>query len=418
LDESDKLFTIETEKMRAEIKDWKADQYRELDKMTVANQQLLDESKKTQQALQEFVDRERPLADAIEARIDNLGDKKETERGKEAEFAYTEFLGVVGDTESMLDAYKTFVEKTDAVQTALDGRSIRIQEVHDASEAYLKERRTEFDNQLELESLTLEQKVDFLEGAYETQIKKFVEQLKAEKERIVAETVDDLKLQAQSFDPPRQVPELKPMDWSQLEQLVTHLESKTVEELKADDPGLAKVQEAYDKAGGDAALFKKLHDEWRQKELEREQRLQSATQHFETTTEKLRGRLSEASASEASARTSAEDAKLQYDVAKAELEEFQKNTGYKSPQETARKKYLEREVPQLEKQYEAEKARLTSATANKQSIEKLMTAEKERNDAVQDDDYGPILVEPVMGDLAAIPLRSKYVKLTGSQPPA
>ena len=86
----------------------------------------------------------------------------------------------------------------------------------------------------------------------------------------------------------------------------------------------------------------------------------------------------------------------------------------------AREKYLKREVPQLEKQYEAAKKQLSTVTTNKESIEKLMKTQQEQNDAVQHNDAGAggDLYEPVMSEVAALPLRTKYVKLTGNQPPA
>jgi chromosome segregation ATPase len=269
-----------------------------------------------------------------------------------------------------------------------------------------------------MESMALEEKVDTLEGSPELQVKKFVSQLRAEKERIVAETVEDLKLQAQSFEPPRQTPELKPIDWSGLEKSLTYVESKTVAELKSDDAGLAKVQEAYDKAGGDAALFKKLHDEWQPKQLEREEELKSSNKRFEASSEKLHGRLNEASSDEAKLREFVEQLKAQYESAKQERDDFQNNASDLTKQELAREKYLKREVPQLEKEYEAAKSRLSTVTTNKESIEKLMNAQKEQNDTVQNDDYGRSFYEPVMSEVVALPLRTKYVKLTGSQPPA
>jgi hypothetical protein len=72
----------------------------------------------------------------------------------------------------------------------------------------------------------------------------------------------------------------------------------------------------------------------------------------------------------------------------------------------------------LEKEYEAAKSRLTTVTTNKESIEKLMNSQKEQNDAVQDDDYSQSFYEPVMSEVTAMPLRTKYAKLTGNQPPA
>jgi hypothetical protein len=45
-----------------------------------------------------------------------------------------------------------------------------------------------------------------------------------------------------------------------------------------------------------------------------------------------------------------------------------------------------------------------------------MNSQKEQHEAVQDD-ATDMLVEPVMGELASVPLRSKYVKLTGKEPP-
>jgi chromosome segregation ATPase len=242
--------------------------------------------------------------------------------------------------------------------------------------------------------------------------------MQAEKDRIVAETVEDIKLQAQSFEPPRQTLELKPIDWSGLEKALTYVESKTVAELKADDAGLTKVQEAYDKVGGDPALFKKLHDEWQQKQIGREEELKAANKRFAGNSEKLRSRLNEASTEEARQRDSVENLRSQFESAKEELDEIKKNAATLDTQQLAHKKYLEREVPQLEKEYEAAKSRLTTVTTNKESIEKLMNSQKEQNDAVQDDDHGQSFYEPAMGEVAALPLRTKYVKLTGNQPPA
>ena len=80
-----------------------------------------------------------------------------------------------------------------------------VSEQHEFSEKFLKERQTEFDNRLEADSMPLEEKISTLESGPEVQIKKYVALLKTEKERIVAETVEDLKLQALSFQPPREV---------------------------------------------------------------------------------------------------------------------------------------------------------------------------------------------------------------------
>jgi hypothetical protein len=418
LDEADKYFNNETEMMRAAVKDWKEDQFRELEKMSAANTQDLEQFKKTQKGLQEFSDRETPLSKKISERIDKLGDKKDTQRGKEIAFEYSMREGELGEADHLLSQYKGIIEKTEAVKEQIDGRYGPIKEAHDANERYLKARETEFDNQIELETMSLEKKVETLESTPEAQIKKFVELMRAEKERIVAESVDDIKLQAQSFDAPRETKELKPIDWSGLEKALAYVESKTVEELKGDDAGLAKVQEAYDKAGGDAALFKKLHDEWQQLKLQHDERVQSANKRSESNTEKLRVRLNEASASEAKTKEEVESLKSHHDEAKAELEEILKvPESDRTTEQRAREKFLKREVPRLEKEFEAEQSRLSTITTNKESIEKLMTSQKEQIEAVQDDDHD-LLIEPAMGQLAAVPLRSKYVKLTGKEPPA
>jgi hypothetical protein len=418
LDEADKMYTNETESMRAEIKDWKNDQYRELDKMTTTNAQDLEQYKKIQKGLKEFVDREDPLAKKIKDRVEKLGDKKDTERGKEVSGTFTELESQVAEAQVVHDAFKVIVEKTEKVKSDIEGRYGPIQEKHDASERFLKERQAEFDNTLEMETMDLERKLSTLESAPEAQIKKFVAVLTTEKERIVAETVEDLKLQAQSFEPPRETPELKPIDWSGLEKALAYVESKSVEDLKADDAGLTKVQEEYDKAGGDPALYKKLHDEWQNNQLKIEQKLQAANKRFEGNAEKLRGRLNEAASEEAKLRETVDDLKSQYDSAKQELDDFTNNASDLDKQQLAREKHLKREVPQLKKQFEAAQSRLTTVTTNKESIEKLMTSQKEQNDAVQDDDAGTSRYEPVMSEVAAIPLRTKYTKLTGKQPPA
>jgi chromosome segregation ATPase len=241
--------------------------------------------------------------------------------------------------------------------------------------------------------------------------------MQAEKERIVSEGLDDLKLQAQSFDPPRELPEAKPIDWSGLETVLAHLEKASIEELKADDPKLAKVQEAYDKAGGDPALFKKLHDEWRKKQVNREQQIKGAGKQFEDRTDKFRSRLNEASSGAAKSQKDVSQLESQVNSAKTELQGLSDATTPLSGQQQARQKKLQRDLPPLELQLKNEQARLAALESNKTSIETLMESEKQRHEAVQDDDFAPPAIEPLQADLASVPVRNKYVMLTGQQPP-
>ena len=267
--DEDKEFEALTEKYRAELKRWQDQKIRELDehKRNLENvlkggEAVIPPSKKWLQT------EDSPATEKIKADAQALGPEKlGTEPGKQLMQQIDERTARIARVKQKTDFNEKLIEKTKAEMETLKERYKDVDKQYETGETFLKERRTELDNLLEIDRLDLEMKVYYLQSQPKPVRDRIKKQTDNELTRVTQLAILEAKTEVIEFDAAPDPVEAAPIDWKPVQQSIEKLKAATVEDLKKNDPKLDDIRQEYEKAGGDSALLDKRVAQW-QKEVE------------------------------------------------------------------------------------------------------------------------------------------------------
>jgi hypothetical protein len=423
LADEDKAFETATDQLRAHMKDWQKDRIRELDEYKKDLEEVLKGEETIQAPMKKWHDREAPLAEKAKADAQALGEKLKTEPGKEVMHEIDEHASLIAKTKHSIDFNEKVFEKVKAARDGLKSRYEDVDKQYEAYEKYARELRTELDNELQMANMSLDDKVNFLQTRPKPVRDRIQKKLESELNRLIKMSGLDTKAEQAEFEPPVEPLQIDPIDWTSIQQRIEKLKNSSLDELQKDDPKLAGIQEEYEKAGGDPALFDKRMAEWKQNVEAGEQADKKRGDEYRARSEKLRDRHS----IENQNVKKLEDrcAALENDIAEkdARFKELQKKVDpmvfFKdfTPQERAEYQLLERELARLRKDLENQYAILGATRTSQKNAEKLIEQDRQRYEQVVDDDRRS-LPKPTSEDIHKMPLRAKYTELTGKPVPA
>ena len=139
-----------------------------------------------------------------------------------------------------------------------------------ANEKYIEDRRTEVNNLLQMENMSLEQKVDYLQRKPKPVRDRIQKQMEAEIDRIVRMSLTETEDEEPVFTPAPDTSLPAAIDWKSINEKIAKYQAMSIDDMKKDDPALFDIQQEYLKAGGDQALLDKRMDEWKSKESQDE----------------------------------------------------------------------------------------------------------------------------------------------------
>ena len=205
----------------------------------------------------------RPWLTRPTAAAQALGEKLQTEPGKELQQAISANVATISEIKRKRDYNQKLVEKTKAAMEALKKSYESLDKEYEAGEKFLQDRRTELDNLLQMDSMSLEMKVDFLQTRPKPVRDKIKVQLDAELARLERLTILENQLETADHQAAAEPFKRDGLDWKAIDAVIAKLTAATLEQLKANDPKLADIQAEYDKAGGDQALLNKRLAKWK-----------------------------------------------------------------------------------------------------------------------------------------------------------
>jgi hypothetical protein len=415
----DQEFEAGTENFRAELKRWQTQRKKELDEYKARLEIVLRDGETFVTGASKWVDTESALADKANSSTQALGEKLQTEPGKELQQAISANTAIISEIKRKRDYNQKLVEKTKAAMEALKTAYQNVDKEYEAGEKFLKDRRTELDNLLQMDGMTLELKVDFLQTRPKPVRDKIKVQLDAELARLERLTILENQLETADHQAKAEPFKRDALDWKAIDAAIAKITAATLEQLKANDPKLADIQAEYDKAGGDQALLNKRVAKWKNasEEVARAEKERSAS--YQDRSEKLRAQLVSADT-----RVRELQQNLEGNVGLLKWQKDRHNQldmayhtgGGLSKEETAEMNLLAREIKQTEAKIKNFEAQLDAAKSSKESAEKLAEAERQRHEHIVDDDRFN-LSKPTSEEINAMPLRAKYTELTGKQPP-
>jgi hypothetical protein len=423
LDDEDKAFVTLTEKHRAELQKWQLDQAKQLGDYKTRLETTLKDGEAFLAPSKEFIERERPHAEKAQSDADALGEKLKTEPGKELAHEIAERTHRIEEIEHKVEFNQKLVEKTQAAMEDLTKQFEYIDAQYEASEKVIADSRTELDNFCEMQSMSLETKVDYLQTRPKPVRDRIQKTLSAERDRVVRLNVLNIQSKQIEFEPQTEPVKRDPIDWKPVQERIGKLQAASLEDLKKDDPKLAELQAEYDKAGGDPALLEKRVARWKQDVAKALEGDKERGAEYEARSEKLRKHLAELERqmqeSETNYKGYSESLKYKQQLFDDLEKKIQDQNSFEAltPQEKATYFLLEKEIERLKVQVANYDRQSVADKFARTNAEKLLETERVRHEQIVDDDRH-VLPQPTSDDIHALPLRVKYTELTGKQAPS
>ena len=365
-----------------------------------------------------WVDTESALADKANSSAQALGEKLQTEPGKELQQAISANVATISEI-SERDYNQKLVEKTKAAMEALKKSYESLDKEYEAGEKFLQDRRTELDNLLQMDSMSLEMKVDFLQTRPKPVRDKIKVQLDAELARLERLTILENQLETADHQAAAEPFKRDGLDWKAIYAVIAKLTAATLEQLKANDPKLADIQAEYDKAGGDQALLNKRLAKWKD--------ATEAAACAEKTAPRITRSVSRAASISSMPRPRSVERTTECEsnvgVLKWQKERYDElsNTyhtggGNLPKEEMAEMNLLAREIRQTEARSRISRSQLDAASHPRIRAEKVAEAERQRHEHIVDDDRFN-LPKPTSEQDQRDATAAKYTGATGKQPP-
>lgn len=411
------------ETFRANLKDWQKDRKRELGELRSDYEATIQGGEQIMPGLEAWHARESAMVAAMSAAVNSLGEKLGTEPGKEVAHAVSGHEQSVTDTATMIEYNRKRLKATEEMLVTLGEQEANVTATVEEGEEYANTLQTELDNELQADALTLEQKVDWLQSRPRSVRDRMQKQLDAQLAQIVKGSIADTMAESPTYEEPGVEFEPAPIDWAPIESQLAEIRETPLEVLEGEDPEAHALQEEYDAAGGDAALFEKRVAAWKEATAEQERQSKAMSDNYREEAAGYRGRVDSARERvETSEQTIVSmEAVVRADKAKQEAL-FAKcdplTLAGLSPQEVAELQRLNREIEQVEAEIKERRDMLTHQRKAVATSEKLHDQYQDRYEADADDDAWPAPKKPESADIHAMPLKAKYTELTGKTPPA
>jgi len=409
------------ETFRANLKDWQKDRTRELGALRTDFERTIAGGEAIMPGLEAWFLRESGIVTAMAARVNALGDKLRTEPGKEVAHAVSRHEQSVLGTSRMLKYNQKRLKKTEEMLVTVGEQEANVAATVEEAEEYANTLKTELDNGLEMEAMTLEAKVDWLQSRPKTVRDRLQRQLEAQLNQVVQGSIADTLAESPTFEEPPAEFSPEPIDWAPIEAQLQEVMETPIEVLEGEDPDAQALQQEYDAAGGDAALFDKRVAAWKEEVAALERQNKAISDNYREESEGYRGR-AEANRERVTSSESAiasMQALVERDKAKR-VELLSKGDPLTlvglTPQEAAEVKRLVREIDQLEAEIKERRDMLDQQRKSVETSEKLSEQHRTRYQGDADDDAWPTPERPESGDIHAMPLKAKYTELTGKTP--
>lgn len=411
----DKLFRTNLEKRRLEAMDWQKDRRLELEDRREYLAGRVKEHEQDARRYSASHQREAPLLAPIENRMKALGDKLATETGKELVHLVAKHRDQIEWTARFSKSGAEGAEKARPALALIDLRLQDVDRIYEAVEQRIRDSRTELDNVLELEAMSVEARLERLRGGAAKTLEEARKKLDAEIEKIFKDSVAEDQAQAPYFDESSPDYELGAIDWEPVEKLLAKLESTSPDDLAKADPALAELQEKYDEKGGDEALFEKRVAAWKTTMGAFQMRNKIAADL--AGADQLQERLTEARL--ALGRTEKELAELRAKERET-LSRLRELTGgaesgdLLSGREASELQVLAREKKRLETDIANAEKLVPLRERSIENLGELIEKERRRHELQADDEAAPLPPMPRSKDIHELPLRAKYEELSAA----
>jgi hypothetical protein len=362
----------------------------------------------------EWVKREEPIGQKVTADLNSLGDKLKTERVKELAHEIKQYTDEIAEMKRWNEEDQEVLEAMKVAKHALDERYRSADAELSAGEKYITDARTELNNELEMQNMSLEQKVDFLQYRPKIVRDRYQKRMESQIARLVRENADDMKAQITKFEREVESYVNQPIDWKPMQDKIAEYQKMSLEDLQKDeDPqGLGYK---YSQAGGDEALFQKRMNEWKltMQDADALEKQQAADQQKQS--EQMRQALDRAQQRENESREGTKAYKALQEQQKTRLEELKKkesSTAGLTSQERAESKLLDRLLKNLNTKVDDLIGQDVMRNFGKHTSEALVEAQRKLSDAKRVN-YQKFVPKPTSEDIQKMPTKAKYKELTG-----
>lgn len=410
LADEDRAFRAQLELQRARAKEWQRDRRKEFEGRKSEGIWFLEKMHDYRDVSSAFLQREDPVLQRVSGEVRALGAKLDSEPGRE-------LLHELGRREARIAAVRKEADearwKAEIVQRLMEGVAARLEDVdgtYEAIERRIRDSRSEVDNALELRAMSLQEKVERLRGGSSAARGKALKRLESDIARVLKRTAAAYRMESSDYEPPAKRASIDPIDWEPVVKAHRALAAARPEDLRREDPALDGVRRRYEKAGGDAALFKRRMGAWKramasavspapslgQEKILGEQVVEASTRLQEAETE-LRALASKRDRMRAHGR---------------ELSAGASTGDLLSEREAAEYQLLARALQGIEKEIADQEALIPVLRRSKENAEKLVVTVREFGERYADDDASA-LPRPNPRDLDDMPVKAKYAELTG-----
>lgn len=417
----DKQFETLVETQRAELKKWQAQRKGEIDDHKAELEDVIESADSFTPAYKKWLKEADPPA-GLATSVKQLGKKLKTESGIELLHEISHRKARIERAKTVLAFNEKVVARAKASLEAVNQQHEKVDKEYEASEAFIKQMRTELDNLLQIDAMSLEEKVHYLQSMPQPVSDNLQKKLDRDLQRILKLTILQASANASEYDEPYEPFEPDPIDWSSVEAKITALSKAKLEDLQADDEKLVDVRKDYEAAGGDAALLNKRITAWRSRDEMAKRTAKSRVDDYQSRSAKLRQQFTAADARyrHAVGKRDAYQHTLKYVRSKYDTLHEKVDPmvpfGNFTDQERSEYQVLQREIKRYESSISATEAECQSAQASRDGAEKLIELERQRHEQAIDDDR-PTRAKPTSEGIHRMPLSAKYTELTGKAMP-
>ena len=422
LADMDEAFQKKLNNARLQLDDWWKNRTQEVEQRQEKIEQSLE-------VIEEWVTTANTWHDREESNMDesiyNLEDDKlATEPGKELQERYDLMIIQVELVSDYISAAEEMTDRQTAISNTIEDQQAILSAKHESLKKYIDEQETEVDNGLQMASMSLDEKVDYLQRRPKDVRERNLQKIEIERAWIVKETETDTTAEDFDFSPPTEIDPGTQIDWTPIIDEVNRLQSSPLEELQQGDPKLATVLAEYDQGGGDRALMEMWTAQWKEQVEEHETRRQDYVNSYEQRIEQARQQADQAGhevqkydklikqKKEELLKALVQDSRL--DV--KEAVGFWTRTDL-TPEEHAKRELLERQFKPLRNDLDNLRAVQRQSVEAKDTSEQLHKQIRQQYQAVMNSDHDLPPNRPSSDVIHEMSLRAKYEELTGKSAP-
>ena len=266
----DHTFLARLDKQRAEARVAHRKLLDELDFRRHMLEMDMSSAKNSPEQIRSWWSAEMQTYRSLASKIQGQGEKLDSEAGRQLKMLLAGHEESLDHYHDLAAKYERWVDQARPNEELIQKRIADATETYEAIEVRIRQTRTELDNMLELDAMTMDERIRRLRagGTDESRTKAF-HKIEIELSNFVRKTAEGMQDRTAWFDDKWNF-RPNPIDWKPLEKQLALVERTDLEKLRQQGKDHERLWNKYIDAGGDEALLRKRYEAWNEQQGRRE----------------------------------------------------------------------------------------------------------------------------------------------------